>query len=47
MKNPLVSGGFWADIDAVVKFEDFEVCCFSGQFVFLAVFIFRLMFLTG
>ena len=46
MKNPFVSGGFWADVDADVKIEDFEVCCISGH-VLLAVLFFRLMFLTG
>ena len=46
MKNPFVSGGFWADVDADVKIEDLEVCCFSGH-IFWAVFLFRLMFLAG
>ena len=46
MKNPLVSGGFWADVDADVKIEDFEVCGESVS-VFLAALLFRFMFLAG
>jgi len=44
MKNPLVSGGFWADVDADVNIEVFGLSAVS---VFMAALLFRFTFRAG